>query len=287
MTDTNSDPAAKPMGKPADGSAPSSQPVVERPVETIQFDDMTATIRRLSTPETYIALQPPDAIPYIVAPLDKPPDEIVAFVIQWIEVIRELRADMLKHFQKTKSLKCRYQTGDIAYLFGRPYMLRVYPVASTMGRKKGTRGRANVSAAVRPEVSVIDLFLIRTRDYDQGRMAFLSLAKPVFLRNVQSLAEQCMARVFDDDKLPKSIAVRPLRSDWIRVDQTKDTVWVSENLIPYPPECFIYAFLNEMIKVLLPEADESERIALLDKGLPGWQEYREILADSNSVYSNQ
>ena len=255
--------------------------------EIVEFDNLKAVVRRQATHELFIALQPPDALPYIVAPVDLKPEAIVDFVKQWIGVIRELRAEMLKRFEKSKSLKCHYQTGDVAFLFGRPFMLRVYPTAAAKKHNQGMRGRANVNAAIRPEVSVIDLFLLKGGDYDQGRAAFLALAKPIFSRNVVSLIHQCMEIVFPDEPVPETINIRPLRSGWVQFDQGRDTVWVSERLIPYPPECTVYAFLNEIIKARVPEASEEERHELLDKGLPNWRQLKDLLADPNSIYSHQ
>ena len=261
--------------------------MAENTTEAVEFDNLRVLIRRQSAQELYIALQPPDAAPYIVAPQETKPEEIVAFVQHWIEVIRELRSDMLKRFEKSKSLKCHYQTGDVAFLFGRPFMLRVNPIASTKTKAKAMRGRTNVQATIRPEISVIDLFLRKVNDYDQGRLAFLALAKPIFSRNVISLVNQCMERVFPEARIPQRINVRPLRGEWIHLDQTKDTVWVSENLIPYPPECVVYVYLQEMIDILVPEADEAARHELLDKGLPHWRDLKTLLTDPNNIYSHQ
>lgn len=255
--------------------------------ETIHINDLEVPIQRYATPEIFVALKPPLAEPYINAPIDMPPDQIVAFVSQWVPAIFELRADMLKHFEKTKSLKCNYQTGDTAYVFGRPFMLKVYPIERRINKKKAVRGRANVSAAIRPEVSVIDLFLINENDYDQGKAAFLSAAKPIFTRNVTSLIEQCMQRTFADVKMPKSIGIRPLRSSWVHIDKARDTVWVSEKLLPYPPECTVYAFLQQMIDSLHPNADADLQLELLNRGLPEWPVYKAILNDPNSPYANQ
>ncbi|MDR2716093.1 MAG: M48 family metallopeptidase [Coriobacteriaceae bacterium] len=262
-------------------------PVEGSRAEAIEFDNMKVAIRRQATHETYIALQPPDAAAYIVAPLDKKPEEIVAFVKEWIGVIREVRADMLKRFEKSKSPKCHYQTGDVAFLFGRPFMLRVFPISSTGGKKKASRVRANVNAAIRSEVSVIDLFLFKTGDYDQARLAFLAMAKPIFARNAEGLVRQCMGRAFPEAPVPAHVKVRPLRGDWVQIDRARDTVWVSEGLIPYPPECMVYAYLHEMAKILAPEAGEEERHALLDRGLPGWPKLKAILADADSPYAHQ
>jgi len=255
--------------------------------EAVEFDNLKVAVRRQNTQELYIALQPPDAQPYIVAPMEAKPDQIVAFVQHWLPVIRELRQEMLKRFEKSKSLKCHYQTGDVAFLFGRPFMLRVNPIAANKSKAKAMRGRTNVQATIRPEVSVIDLFLRKTGDFDQGRVAFLALAKPIFSRNVISLVHQCMERVFPEASIPKNINIRPLRGEWIHLDQTKDTVWVSENLIPYPPECVVYVYLQQMIDIQAPNATEEERTQLLDKGLPNWRDLKHLLTDPNNVFSHQ
>lgn len=261
--------------------------MADQQTEVIEFDDMKVPIHRQPTHETYIALQPPSAQPYLVAPKEAKPEDIIAFVKTWIEVIRELRAEMIKRFEKSKSMKCHYQTGDVAYLFGRPFMLRVYPLKTGKQRTKGARGRANVQANTQSEVSVINLFLLKTGDYDQGRMAFQAFAKPILVRNAQNMVGQCMARTFPEAPVPKKVNCRPMRDAWVRIDNKTDTVWFSESLIPYPPDCVVYAFLVEMIKKLEPDATEEERHALLEKGVPGWQRMKAILADPNSVYAQQ
>lgn len=259
----------------------------EQKTETIDFDGIQVPIKRQSTHEIYIALQPPEASPYLVVPNNTKPDEIVAFVEHWLEVIRELRTDMLKRFSKSKSLKSRYQTGDVVYLLGRPFMLRVHPLSSTKKRTKSVRGRTKVKANFHPNISLIDLFVIHPGDYDQGRQAFLSFALPTFTRNARDLISQCMPRVFPDKHIPSAINSRPMNDRWVRIDQEKDAVWFSERLIPYPAECIVYAYLTEIIKVLAPDATEKDRLELLSKGLPDWKKWSALLTNPNSPYTNQ
>lgn len=257
----------------------------ERKTETLEMDELKMAIRRQPTHETYVALQPPDAVPYIVAPLDQSIEDIVAFVRHWIEPIREMRTDMLKRFEKSKSLKCRFKTGDVVYLLGRPFMLRVYPLSSSKRQKKSVRGRVNVKATLRAEISVIDLFVMKTGDYDQGRLAFLAFAKPVFARNATSLLSQCMQRVFPEEHVPETVNCRPMRDTWVKIDKERDIVWFSESLIPYPADCLVYAYLVEEIKSIRPEATEEERHELLTRGVPNWPQLKAILADQNSIFS--
>lgn len=254
---------------------------------TIEFEGLQIPVYKEPMQEFFLALQPPDAMPYMIVPPDTTPEDVVRFVTERQDAIRELRVDMIKRFQKNKSLKCRYRTGDVAYLFGRPFMLRVFPEASTNKKPKGIRVRSNVRATMRSDLSVIDLFLPNAGNYDQGKAAFLSYAKPIFLQNVTSLVQQSTSRLFPDQPAPRSVKVRPLRDSWVHIDEKKDVVWFSENLIPYPPDCVVYAYLAELIKLRAPEAKPQEVNDLLDVGVPGWQQLREILADPSSPYSNQ
>lgn len=258
-----------------------------KPREILEFDGLKVPIRREDTHELYIALQPPDAAPYVVAPRDKKPEEIVEFINYWMEVIRELRTDMIKRFSKSKSMKCHYQTGDVAYMFGRPFMLKVYPLGKSTQKVKGTRGRVNVTADIRPEISVIDIFVMQTKDYDQARMAFLAFAKPILVRNSINMVRFCRDRAFPGVELPGKVKCRPMRDTWVQIDQKTDTIWFSERLIPYPPDSNAYAFLVELIKLHAPDADEDERAEILDRVIPNWRQMKAILADNTGIFTRQ
>lgn len=254
--------------------------------ESINFNDQKIVIRREPIHELYLAFEPPNASPYMVAPLDTKPEDLVAFVEYWQNSIHEIQSDMIGRFEKSKSLKCHYRTGDVAYLFGRPFMLRVYPSASKK-RIKDARVRSNVKATIRTEISVIELYLLQVGNYDQGKSAFLSFAKPIFAQNVVNLVQQSMERTLPDEKVPRTVKTRPMRDSWVHIDDKKDVVWFSEDLIPYPPDFVVYAFLVELLKQRRPEASEEEIAALLDKGVTRWREIKEVFADPNNPYTNQ
>ncbi|MCL1880440.1 MAG: DUF45 domain-containing protein [Actinomycetia bacterium] len=251
----------------------------------IHFPDLDVPVHRGLTPETYLVLQPPEGLPYVVVPQGMAIEQAVAFVQQRLGVLLELQTDMIKHFRKTKSLKCRFRTGDVAYLLGRPFMLRSNPLSSAKKAKKGTRSRANVQATMRSEFSVIDLHVPQSGSYDQGRIAFMSFAGNVFSRNIQGLIEQCMARVFPEITPPNHVKCRPMHDDWVRFDQERNMVWFSEKLIPYPVNAIVYAYLVEAIKRFAPAVDGQKRQELLEAGVPDWQEMRTLLADPHNRYA--
>ncbi|MCL2750116.1 MAG: M48 family metallopeptidase [Coriobacteriia bacterium] len=285
MSDQNIEPTE---GQPSEPLDPTTGQQAQQ-LEVIEFhgeySDIKVLVRRSASGEIYLALQPPEAMPYVVAPFGMPINDVAAFVQARLDVIRELRHEMLKSFKKSKSLKCRFRSGDVVHLLGRPFMLRVYSPSTTRTMKKSSRGRANVKASVQQDVSVILLELIQAGNYDQGRLAFLSFAKPVFSRNITSLLQQCMQRVFPEAHVPETVNSRPMHNTWVRIDDEKDTVWFSESLIPYPPHAVVYAYLVEIIKRLAPDATEEEHAELLAKGVPNWRDMKALLADPNNPFA--
>ncbi|MCH3942621.1 MAG: hypothetical protein LKE37_02735 [Atopobiaceae bacterium] len=267
-------------------------------VESINFDGISARVFRSASPDLYVALEPPEARPFVVANNDEKPDDIVSFVTERLGLIREMRADMAKHFSKTKSLECRYQTGDVAYVLGRPFMLRVFPTSSGRKLRHAARGRANTTASVHTDVSLVDLFVIQTGNYDQRRLAFTSWASGIFAQNAQSIVDQAAGMAGIVDALPGPVRVRPMRSKLFRLDGARRTVWASDDLIPYPAVCVGYAFMSAMARELVPAAPEgasqqerdavrAEREALVAKGCPGWQRARLIMEAEDSPYKRQ
>ena len=254
-------------------------------IEVINIDDLQVVIRREPSAETYLALEPPDALPYVVASKTASVEEIAAFVHQRLDALHSLRREMLKHYQKSKSLKCRFKTGDVAYLLGRPFMLRSNPLGTSVKASKASRSLTNIQAAMYSDFSVINLFVAQAGSYDQGRAAFMSYAQKVFSINIKSLLAQCMERVFPGIAVPTRINSRPMRNAWVVIDEERDVVWFSENLIPYPPHAVVYAYLNEAIARYAPEADEKQFWALMEKGVPNWREMKALLADPNNRYA--
>jgi len=254
-------------------------------IEVINFPNLQVPIRREPSGETYLALEPPHALPYVVAPKTAPVEDVVGFVQQRLDALHSLRAEMLKHYQKSKSLKCRFKTGDVAHLLGRPFMLRSNPLNTSKKAGKATRALTSIQATMYSEFSVINLFVAQAGNYDQGRAAFMSYAKKVFSINIKSLLTQCMERVFPEVTVTSKVNCRPMRNSWVAIDEDHDVVWFSESLIPYPPHAVVYAYLNEAIARYAPDASEEQYRELIEKGVPNWQEMKALLADPNNRYA--
>lgn len=280
-------------GEEAEQAAKPSQQQV---IESIGFDGVEARVYRSAGPDLYFQLEPPDAKPAIVANTDATSDQIVEFVNRNLPLVREMRADMTKHFAHTKSLECRYQTGDVAYVLGRPFMLRVFSSAAGRKLRHAARGRANTGTRVNGDVSLVEIFVIQMGDYDQRRLAFTSWASGVYRKNVEGIIAQAAGDAGISQQVPHRIQTRPMRSGHVRFDPARDTIWISDGLIPYPPVCTAYAFMAAAARELIPDlsetSDEHEEIEkrrhdLIAKGCPGWVRAKAIFDAENSPYARQ
>lgn len=258
--------------------------------EVLQFDGVSAPIYRTDGNECYIALRPPDAMPYVVAPRAMKPEDVVAFVQERVNIVVDLRGEMQKRYRKSPSLQCRFQTGDVAYLLGRPFTIKVYPTAKN-SMQKVSRGRATVSASLDGDVSVLRLFVMQTGNYDQCRGAFFAWAERIYLQNMVAMMADCVAKTeseIDGELRPIVVDERSIHRRWVQADWTKGVVSFSRVLIAYPAECSAYVFLSALAqKVYGEDASEEELETFVSKGCPTWQRAKEALNQEDSIFAKQ
>ncbi len=243
--------------------------------------EIEVPIYRAGMPEVFVALQPPTAQPYIMAARDMPPQQIVDFFIPHVEEVEELRTDMLKRFSKTSSDKCRYMTGDVAYVMGRPFQLRVYPLGKA-NMKKAARGRATAKYSLNPAVSLITLYVVHPRNFDEAKLAFNSYAEGVILRNATGLVND-FANILMPGTKPPTVRMRAMRDRWS--SDEAGALWLSTDLIPYPPDCLVLTIWRELEKkAVIPENLVQEHF---ERVLPGWRAAQKMLTERAKPYSNQ
>ena len=243
--------------------------------------EVEVPIYRAGMPEVFVALQPPMAQPYIMAARDMPAQQIVDFFVPHVAEVEELRVDMQKRFAKTSSDKCRYMTGDVAYVMGRPFQLRVYPLGKS-DMKKAARGRATAKFSLNPAISLITLYVVHPRNYDEAKLAFNSYAEGVILRNATGLANDFANILMPGAKVP-TIRMRAMRDRWS--SDEAGALWLSTDLIPYPPDCLVYVIWRELEKkAVIPENLVQEHF---ERILPGWRAAQQMLNERAKPYSNQ
>ena len=238
-------------------------------------------IYRAGMPEVFAALQPPDAQPYVMAPPDMPAERIVEFFTLHVAEVEELRLEMKKRFAKGGYGKCRYLTGDVAYVMGRPFMLRVYPLG-TGKMKRAARGRATAKYSVNTDLSVMTLYVVHSKNYDEAKIAFNSYAQRVLVNNAAHLLNDCCARLCPGEAVPP-VRMREMRGRWSSFEA--GALWLSDDLVPYPPDCLVYCIWNEMMpRAAIPGEVVQQHF---NSVLPGWKAARQMLAERPEPYSLQ
>ena len=236
-------------------------------------------VYRAGMPEVFVALQPPEAQPYVMASRDMEPQKIVEFFAAHVAEVEELRLDMKKRFSKGSYGKCRYQTGDVAYVMGRPFQLRVYPLGERK-MKSAARGRATAKFTLNANISLLTLYVVHPKNYDEARLAFTSYAESVILRNAVGLTNDFFKFLAPGQKTPQ-VRMRAMRGRWSSYEA--GCIWLSTDLIPYPPDCLVCTLWRELEKLAtIPEVQVAEHFARV---LPGWQSARDMLAEKPEPYS--
>ena len=243
--------------------------------------EVEVPVYRAGMPEVFVALQPPHAQPYVMASRDMPVQNIVDFFAAHVAEVEELRSDMLKRFSKGSYGKCRFRTGDVAYVMGRPFQLRVYPLGQRK-MKSVARGRATSKFSVNAAVSLLTLYVVHPRNYDEARLAFNSYAEGVLLRNAQGLANDFCQFLTPGVPAPQ-VRMRAMRGRWS--SNEAGALWISTDIIAYPPDCLVYVLWRELEKIAtIPEHEVAAHFARV---LPGASAAQDMLATRPEPYSLQ
>ena len=209
---------------------------------SLAFDDVTVTVRRIQVEESYFVLYPPNGDVVLCMGRSASNRAALQLAKRRLPDVRRMRAEMLKRFSKG-SPTCRYETGDVAYVMGRPFMLRVNSAMQGKGMRHASRGRATPRTVVDPEVSLVELQVLQTGSYEQRRGCFMSWASGVLTANAARLgAKVCEAAGLERDVLPEQFRVRPMRDALLKLDYKQGVCWLSEDLVGLVPACVSYAF---------------------------------------------
>ena len=253
--------------------------------EQIGYNGMTVPVVRESCAEAYIALRPQTADPYIVAPRNMDAADVAEFFAEHADRLDPLREKMLKRLEKTKSDRCTFQTGDVAYVMGRPFMIAVQPLGSqTQRTRSGNRGRTTVKYSVDTDGSLLTLLVAKAGDYSQRRMAFMSFANAVVAKNAAGMVDVCRQRIMPDaaDK-PWSVRMRDMSGRFASLQGS--ALWLSHDIVPYPVDCLVYVIWRELMPHATIAPEEARRH--LEAVLPGWERAARLLAERAKPYSNQ
>lgn len=261
------------------------------PIQQIEFEGITCPIVRTQIPETYFSFAPPLGTPAIYTHSAVPNSQLIGFVNQWLPEAKEAMAQIRRHYAKNPERACRFETADVAYVLGRPFVLQVKPLAQGQ-MKKAARGRVQMGVGICDELSTVVLNVVQLGSYDQRRGAFMSWANSVLVNNADGLCRQVLERMGVDLGYDLTYKVRPLKDMIVTINEQAHIAWLSESLNAYPAFCIAYAFACAIAKIVPPPDDDIAeatiwRQKLIEAGCPDAQEARELLRDPDSPLARQ
>lgn len=208
----------------------------------------------------YIRVIPPLGNVKVSAPLRLNDQYIISFIIENISKINEARE---KIFSQKIDQKKNYTTGEIHYLWGKPYNLQVTYYEKLLRVNKVDK---NILMSV-PKLSTVE---------DREKLLnnwYREELKKVLCK----LTEKCenIMKVHAEEYRIKNMKTR-----WGTCNITKKRIWINLQLVKKPIECLEYVIIHELAHLL--EKNHNSRFhSIVSKYCPSWKDIQRLLSMEN------
>lgn len=204
----------------------------------------------------HLSVYPPAGKVRISAPLHMKLDTIRVFAVSKLNWIKEQQKKITAQERETPR---SYSERESHYLWGKRYLLKIVEKDSPPEIElRHNRIVFQVRPAWSPERK--HAFL------DAWYRAQLKKAVPALLTKWQPAIGVNVERVF----------VQRMRTKWGSCSRTSPAIRLNTDLAKKPPECLEYIVVHEMAHLIEP-THNSRFLALMDRLMPNWQFYRQLL----------
>lgn len=223
----------------------------------ITVSGIRVQIERKDIQNLHLAVYPPDGRVRVAAPLVVSDDAVRLAVIGKLGWIRHQQA---RFAEQPRQSEREMVSGETHYFLGRPYRLRVQEHPARPGVR--LHGIAFIDLMIRPGSDPGQRKAVLLRWYRQQLKA---LIVPLLDQWQASLGVQVSAW-----------GVKRMKTKWGSCNAASGRVWFNLELAKKPAPCLEYVVAHELAHLL--ERQHNERFtALLDRHLPSWRQYRELL----------
>lgn len=224
---------------------------------TITVSGLKVSIFRKAIKNLHLGVYPPEGRIRVAAPLAVSDDAVRLAVIgklAWIKRQRE------KFQNQTRQSAREMVSGESHYFLGRRYRLRV--VETTAKAKVILRGRAYLELHVRPTIETTQRERI-LQDWHRGQLR--ALIPPLLAKWEAILKVRATAW-----------GIKRMKTKWGSCTVQTRRIWLNLELAKKPLQCLEYLIVHELIHLI--ERHHNDRfIALMDRNLPHWRQYRKEL----------
>ncbi len=224
----------------------------------ISVDDIKVDVRFKKIKHVYLRVKSPDGRVQVSAPKHLKTAEVREFVQARLGWIKK-QASMIQ--TRNNSACCEYLEGEAHYVWGKHYLLTLQDNEETPG--------------VMLEHDRMVLTIRSGADQDKRRAVVekwyrnqIRQAAPGLIRKWEKIMGVEVEKLF----------VRRMKTRWGSCNTRKRTIRLNTSLATKPVECLEYVVVHELAHLLEPSHNGRFK-ALMDKLLPGWPDYRRMLAN--------
>ena len=232
---------------------------------TLTLGSITVDVVKKDIKNVHLSVCPPAGDVRISAPLRMNLETIRVFAVSKLGWIKEQRKKIVGQERETPR---SYAERESHYVWGKRYLMKVVerdcPAEVFLQHNR-------IVLQVRPTWS-----RERKQEFlDAWYRRQIRAAVPEMIRRWESVLGVKVERVF----------VRRMRTKWGSCSRASASVRLNTDLAKKPPECLEYIVVHEMAHLIEP-THNARFLALMDRAMPNWQHYREMLNRLPVRYEN-
>jgi predicted metal-dependent hydrolase len=225
-------------------------------VKRIKLGEISVDVVQKDIKNIHLSVYPPSGAVRISAPLRMDLDTIRVFAISKLVWIKQQQKKLREQERETPR---EYLDRESHFVWGKRYLLKVVELEAA---PQVTLKHKQIILRVRPttEQSAREAIL------DQWYREQLKQAVPPLIAKWEPLIGVKVERFF----------VQRMKTKWGSCNHARGNIRLNTDLAKKPRECLEYIVIHEMAHLVVP-THNSHFVALMDRILPQWQSYRDVL----------
>lgn len=225
-------------------------------VTRIELGDIALEVLKKDIKNIHLSVYPPTGKVRISAPLGMNTDTIRVYAISRLQWIRQQQKKLRAQERETPR---EYLDRESHYVWGKRYLLKVVEqdTAPTVELK-----HSKLLLCVRPDAVTEKKQAVLDEWYREQ----IKEAVPTLINKWQPLMDVKVERFF----------VQQMKTKWGSCNHVSGSIRLNTELAKKPRECLEYIVVHEMVHLLEP-THNSRFIVLMDRYMPRWRFYRDML----------
>lgn len=226
--------------------------------EEIQIEGITIQVERKKIKNLYLRVHSEDGTVKMTVPLKTSREHILGFAKEKLDWIKKAQKKASVH---DKSSKQEYQSGEIHFLWGKPYILDVV---------YGSRNLVYVDDNKIIMQLHADLNEVTAEQREKALEEFYRIQ---LKQAIPEMLKKCTNIV---GKIPNECRVKNMKTRWGTCNVREKRIWLNLQLAKKSPECLEYVMIHELVHLYEREHNNRFR-GYMDQFYPNWRRVKKIL----------